>query len=47
MGFIGDKRRDLTQSYDNSLHKQKNPKSNVATQKRYQDLRLQNGCGLT
>ena len=41
------KGRDLTQYYDKSPHRQKNPKNNVTTQKRHQKLRLHNDCGPT
>ena len=38
---------DLTQSYDKTLHSQKNPKRNVTTQKHHPQLRLHNDCGPT
>ena len=45
---IREKGKDLTQSYDKSLYThRKNPKTNVTTQKRHQNLWLHNDCGLT
>ena len=42
IGILREKGIDLTQSYDKAHTPTENPKSNAATQKRHQKLRLHN-----
>ena len=42
--FIREIGRDLTHSYDKSLTPDKDPKSNLTTEKLHQKLRMNNDC---